>query len=67
MGGRGRPASVDTTAGSGNVIAPPISATDALHHHHHEISSSSNITLMFASMAAAATSNATAAEWTFQR
>jgi len=30
-------------------------------------SSSSNITLMFASMAAAATSNATAAEWTFQR
>jgi len=37
MGGRGRPASVDTTAGSGNVMAPTMSGTDPLHHHHHEL------------------------------
>ncbi|XP_022229278.2 polycomb protein Asx isoform X2 [Drosophila obscura] len=35
MGGRGRPASVDNTAGSGNVMAPAIGATEVLHHHHH--------------------------------
>nr|CRL92662.1 ASX [Drosophila subobscura] len=35
MGGRGRPASVDNTAGSGNVMAPAIAAPEVLHHHHH--------------------------------